>query len=134
RPRSKTARRTEANMSLLRSDDIRLAFRRLRKHLGATSASVAALACAIGASVATWSLLSSVLLSPLRVEAPETLFQLDMPRPPGISADTTYSSPAFESIRDSGAFDGVAAGGNPPGGPMLVIEQGDVPQSRRVYF
>jgi putative ABC transport system permease protein len=52
-------------------DDIRLSIRRLRKDAGSTIASLAALACASGAAVATWSLLSAVLLKPLPVEAPE---------------------------------------------------------------
>jgi hypothetical protein len=42
--------------------EIRFAIRRLRRDAGSTIAAVAALACAIGAAVATWSLLSAVLL------------------------------------------------------------------------
>ena len=51
--------------------DFSQALRRLRKDLGTTLASIAALACGIGAAVATWSLLSAILLKPLAVEAPE---------------------------------------------------------------
>ena len=40
--------------------ELRFALRRLRKDFGSTIACVAALACAIGAAVATWSLVSVV--------------------------------------------------------------------------
>ena len=52
-------------MNALLLDDFRQAVRRLRKDAGTTIASVAALACGIGAAVATWSLVSAVLLNPL---------------------------------------------------------------------
>lgn len=118
---------------LLRCDDTRHAFRRLRRHIGAAAASVAALACAIGAAVATWSLLSSVLLRPLPVEAPEQLFQVDEPRPSMVTDRwvSSFSYPVLEAFRDSGTFAGVAAGGLQQ---MLVEEQGSVPQRRQVYF
>lgn len=120
-------------MSLLRLEDVRLATRRLRKHLRTTIASVVALAYAVGAAIATWSLLSSVLLNPLAVEAPERLFQVDEPHPPSVSMQwvSSYPYPVFESIRDSGTFEGVAAGGVQE---MLVEEPGSVPQRRQVYF
>jgi putative ABC transport system permease protein len=120
-------------MNALRFEDVRLAIRRLRKDAGTTIAAVAALACAIGAAVATWSLLSAVLLKPLPVAAPERLFLVDAQRPAGFVGVPGHTYPVVESIRDSGTFDGIAAGGNPVGA-MLVIDQGDVPQSRQVYF
>jgi hypothetical protein len=60
-------------MNALSLQDIRLALRRLRKDAGTTIASVAALGFAIGAAVATWSLISAVLLKPLPVAEPERL-------------------------------------------------------------
>src|SRR5689334_8662677 len=121
-------------MNVLRLEDFRLAIRRLRKDAGSTIASVAALACAIGAAVATWSLLSAVLLNPLPVAEPEQLFQVEMPLPPNfVGAAIGHSYPNFESIRDSGAFEGIAAGGTSYA-PVLVVEQGVVPQGREVYF
>ena len=121
-------------MSVLRLEDFRLAIRRLRKDAGSTIASVSALACAIGAAVATWSLLSAVLLNPLPVAEPEQLFQVEMPLPSNFrGAATGHSYPNFESIRDSGAFEGIAAGGT-SFAPVLVVEQGVVPQGREVYF
>jgi predicted permease len=122
-------------MSVLRFEDFRLAVRRLRKDLGSTLAAVAALACAIGASVATWSLVSAVLLNPLPVAEPERLFQVDaLPLPPNFGgAATAQPYPCFEAIRDSDAFQAIAAGAASYA-PVLVIEQGGVPQGRVVYF
>jgi predicted permease len=115
-------------------DDMRFAIRRLRKDAGTTIAAVAALAFAIGAAIATWSLLSAVLLKPLDVVAPERLFQIDWPVPDfDRGAAPTHPYPVVESIRDSGAFESVAAGG-PSINRVLVIEQGVVPQSRQLYF
>jgi len=96
-------------------------------------ASIAALACAIGASLATWSLLSAVLLKPLAVDAPERLFQIDEPPPPNVMDQWLpgHTYPDFEAFRDSDTFDGIAAGGQQS---LLVVEQGVVPQARQVYF
>ncbi len=115
-------------------DDIRFALRRFRKDAGTTVAAVAALAFAIGAAMATWSLLSAVLLKPLPVAAPERLFQVDWPVPAfDRGAAPSHPYPVFESIRDSGAFEGIAAGGVSLA-PVLVIEQGVVPEPRQIYF
>ena len=115
-------------------DDFRFAIRRLRKDAGTTIAAVAAFAFAMGAAVTTWSLLSAVLLKPLSVAEPERLFQVDW-RVPAFDrgAAPSHPYPVFESIRDSSAFAGIAAGG-PSLSPVLVIEQGVVPQGRQVYF
>jgi putative ABC transport system permease protein len=112
--------------------EFRFAMRRLRKDLGSTIASVVALACSIGAAVATWSLLSAVLLKPLPIET-ERLFLVDEPPPPAASPlwVPAESYPVFEAFRDSGAFEAIAAGGIQE---MLVVEQGEVPRRRQVYF
>ena len=52
---------------------IRVAIRRLSQRPGATSASILTLATAIGATAATWSLVSAVLLNPLPVRDPGDL-------------------------------------------------------------
>ena len=116
--------------------DVRFAIRRLRKDAGTTIASVVALGFAIGAAVATWSLLSAVLVRPLPVTAPEQLFQIGGPPPPNIILGwvPAHAYPVFESIRDSGTFDAIAAVGTTLGQPVLVIEQGDAPQARQVHF
>jgi len=122
-------------MNSLPLGELRHAIRRLRKDAGSTIAAVAALACAIGAAVATWSLLSAVLLKPLPVAESERLYLVDDVPPPNVApswvAGHTY--PVLQAIRESGAFDAIAAGG-PSLGPVLVLEQGDVPQRREVYF
>src|SRR5262249_52096150 len=111
------------------------AIRRLRKDAGSTIAAVAALACAIGAAVATWSLLSAVLLKPLPVASPDQLYLVDDAPPPGVvpwwGAAHTYA--VLQAVRESDTFDAIAAGG-PALGPVLVLEQGDVPQRRQVFF
>src|SRR6188508_3763178 len=122
-------------MNSLPLGELRHAIRRLRKDAGSTIAAVAALACAIGAAVATWSLLSAVLLRPLPVAESERLFLVDDVPPPSVAPVwvAAHSYPFLEAIRDSGTFDAVAAGG-PALQPLLVLEQGDVPQRRQIYF
>jgi predicted permease len=115
--------------------EFRPAIRRLRKDAGSTIAAIAALACAIGAAVATWSLLSAVLLTPLHVASPERLFLVDDVPPPNVvpSWVAAHSYPFLQAVRESDTFEGIAAGGT-AFGPLLVVEQGDVPQRRQVYF
>jgi hypothetical protein len=98
-------------MKALRLDDIWFAIRRLRKDTGTTIASVGALACGIGAAVATWALVSAVLLKPVPIEGADRLFQVDEPPPPNVIAIWVprYTYPVFESIRDSGTFEAIAA-------------------------
>jgi predicted permease len=121
-------------------DDIRFAIRRLCKDAGTTVAAVAALAFAIGAAMATWSLLSAVLLNPLPVVEPERLFEVSGPRPSsstGVSATIAEQwTPGhwyadLEAFRLSGAFAGIAAVGVRQ---LLVVEPGDTPQNREVRF
>jgi hypothetical protein len=54
-------------------DELRLALRRLAKRPASTLASIATLACAIGAAAVTWSTLSAILLKPLPVKEPDRL-------------------------------------------------------------
>jgi putative ABC transport system permease protein len=123
-------------MNALRFDDVRLAIRRLRKNAGSTIASVAALACGIGAAVATWSLVSAVLLKPVPIDGADRLFQVDEPPPPNVVQIwvPVYPYRVFESIRDSGAFEAIAASGSLPFGPLPVIEQGGALERRSVHF
>lgn len=114
-------------------DDIRLALRRLGKRPGATLASIVTLACAIGATAATWSLVSAVLLSPLRVDDPERLFLVSLryesARGSGTSDSHTYRK--YPAVRDAGVFDGLAAGGAPL---PLLVETGSSSRMRDVFF
>jgi putative ABC transport system permease protein len=122
-------------MNALPFAEFRFAIRRLNKDAGTTIAAIAALAFAIGAAVATWSLLSAVLLKPLPVAEPERLFLVDDVPPPNIVPTfvAAHSYPVLQAMRDSGTFDAIAAGGT-PFAPLLVVDQGDVPQRREVYF
>jgi len=95
-------------------DDIRLALRRLRRQLGATLASIAALACGIGAAAATWSLLSAVLLHPLPVAEPQRLVVVGQERETGdggryLRTGLLYT--AYKDIERTVVFAGIAASG-----------------------
>lgn len=120
----------------LGAQELRLAVRRLGKSPGATFASIAALACGIGAAAATWSLLSAVLLKPLAVEEPDRLFQVDrsLPSPlTSIGFAPTHTYQELETILDSSSFERVAASGISASSP-LVTERGDIPQQRSILF
>jgi len=109
-------------------DDARYAVRRLRKQPLATVASIATLACAIGAAAATWSLISAVLLHPLRIHEPETLYEVGYRRP--VSDAMRYTSgftyPAATALRDAGFMEMAVRGAiNPRGGPLLVKTTGE---------
>lgn len=116
--------------------DARFAARRLIKQPAASLASVLTLACAIAAGAVTWSLLSALLLTPLPVEAPETLVavggHIEM-RNGGLSAlryGHVYT--VYNTVRESRIFERVAAGG-----PMTLLvtdADGTIPRPRTVYF
>ena len=114
-------------------DEIRRAFRRLTKRPGATVASVVTLACAVGATAATWSLVSAVLISPLPVEDPERLFLVSLrsetSRGGRTSDSHTYRK--YPAVRDAGVFDGLAAGGSPM---PLMVATGGAPRTTEVFF
>lgn len=92
--------------------ELRLAFRRLMSRPGAAIASVATLACGIGAAAATWSLLSSVLLRPLPIADAGQWFVVGT-RTTAESGTATVRSAfvytVFPQIRDAGAFQDVIA-------------------------
>jgi predicted permease len=122
---------------LMSFDDLRYALRRLAKHPAATLGSIVTLAVAIGAAVATWSLLSAVLLHPLAVRDADrwmvvgSRYVSDASRkvPDGpLSPDHIY--PAFPAIRDSGIFEHVVAGG---AWPTPVTTNGPV-TPRTVFY
>ena len=113
--------------------EIRLAIRRLAKRPAATLAAIATLACAIGAAAATWSLLSAVLLRPLRVASPDRLVVVGERETSGRDAGTLQNShiyPVYSRIRESGVFEDVAAGG----ASSLLVGTGGRPTQQTVYF
>jgi len=90
-------------------DDLRFAVRRLSKRPGATFASIATLACAIGAAVATWSVLSALLLRPVPIPDPGRLVVVGMRYGTRVSNDGVF--PVHEQVAASHVFEAVAAGG-----------------------
>lgn len=116
-------------------DDVRYAVRRLRKQPLTALVSIATLACAIGAAAATWSLISAVLLHPLRVHEPERLVEIsyrrETPRGPQTSSGFTY--PASRLLREAGFMPAAAWGSIGSQTPLMVQAAGE-PRERSVRF
>lgn len=88
--------------------DLRYAFRQLRKSPGFTVAALLTLAMAIGANAVVFSVLNGLILRPLNVPHPESLYLLEA------SADksTVQSYPDYLDLRDRNhSFDGLTAVG-----------------------
>src|SRR6476660_2109761 len=107
-------------------DEFRLASRRLVTRPAATLAGVATLAFSIGAAIATWSLLSAVLLRPLPVTEPDRLVAMSSLRTQGAGAGVRsvgFIYPVLGTIRESGTFAQTAAQWTPPS-RLLVSNEG----------
>ncbi len=100
--------------------DVRYSLRVLRKSPGFTTAAVVTLALAIGANAVVFSVLNALILRPLNVPKPESLYLVEH----GRDKWTTLSYPDYLDLRDRNrSFDGMAAsntseagletGGNP---------------------
>ncbi|MGH9908172.1 MAG: ABC transporter permease [Pyrinomonadaceae bacterium] len=88
--------------------DLRFAFRVLRRSPGYTAVVVLTLAVAIGANTAIFSLVDAVLIKLLPVKSPEQLVAIDLFNQRG--EQNSFSYPLFEQLRDrSGTFAGVFA-------------------------
>lgn len=115
-------------------DEFRYAARRLRAQPTASAASIVTLALALGATVATWSILSAVLLHPLPTVRTNGLMtvgsrSLDAP-PTAPSAYGRHTHLAFRSMRQSGVFADAAAVGRWP----ADLRVGDVSSSMGIGF
>jgi putative ABC transport system permease protein len=90
-------------------DNLRLAFRTLRRAPGFTIAAVLVLAIGVGGSTAVFSVLRGVVLRQLGLPAPEQLVRL-YERPAGLDAHWPFPAPDyFDVARDSHAFESLAA-------------------------
>ncbi len=78
--------------------DIRLALRQLRKAPGFALTAVLTLALAIGANAIVFSVLNALILRPLNVPHPETLFMLE--RAYGSDTTPSQSYPDYRDLRD----------------------------------
>ncbi len=78
--------------------DIRLALRQLRKAPGFALTAVLTLALAIGANAIVFSVLNALILRPLNVPHPETLFMLE--RAYGSDTAPSESYPDYRDLRD----------------------------------
>jgi hypothetical protein len=103
--------------------DIRLALRQLRKAPGFALTAVLTLALAIGANAIVFSVLNALILRPLNVPHPETLFMLE--RAHGSDTFPSESYPDYRDLRDRNrSFDSLVLY-NIMGGVGLDIGRGN---------
>ena len=81
-----------------RKDDLRFAFRTMRKSLGFTAVAVFSLALGIGANTAIFTLIDAVLLKSLPVENPGQLYVVTTSQSGRTNAHWTY--PDYVAVRD----------------------------------
>jgi putative ABC transport system permease protein len=105
--------------------DIRYAFRILRRSAGFTVTAIAALALGIGANTAIFTVVNTVLLQPLSYPQPDRLVQLELSSPQGNGNVT--SIPKYmvwreqtQVLQDLAAYD--------EGGPGVNLTGGDRPE------
>ncbi len=90
--------------------DVRFAFRILRKTPLITGIALLSLALGIGANTAIFSLIDAVMLRMLPVQNPEQLVQIGLKPRMDQNANTTVTNPIWEQVRDhQDVFSGVFA-------------------------
>src|SRR5579872_195370 len=86
--------------------DLRYALRQLRKSPAFTISAVLTLAMAIGANAVVFSVLNGLILRPLNIPQPESLYSLQRT----IQKDTNHSYPDYLDLRDRNhSFEDLAA-------------------------
>jgi predicted permease len=80
------------------TEDLRLAFRALHREPGFTIPTITALALAIGANTAVFTVIKSVLLEPLRMERPQDVMEVYSLRPDG--QRFPFNIPNFLDLRE----------------------------------
>ncbi|HEX4167783.1 MAG TPA: ABC transporter permease [Bryobacteraceae bacterium] len=92
-------------------EDVRFSFRMMRKSPGFTAVAVLTLALAIGANAVVFSVLNALILRPLDVPHPETLYTIEH------SKALALSYPDYLDLRDRNrSFDGLAGYNNTQAG------------------
>jgi hypothetical protein len=86
--------------------DLRFTFRQLRKSPGSTIAAVLTLAMAIGANAVVFSVMNGLILRPLDVPQPQSLYAIER----ASDKDTSQSYPDYLDLRERNhSFDALAA-------------------------
>ena len=89
--------------------DLRYAFRTLRRERGFTAFAVGIIALGIGASTTVFSVASALLLRPLPFTEPDRLVWIQNGTEPGMSAQTAQVDPYLSLARANQSFTGIAA-------------------------
>ncbi|MPY90318.1 MAG: FtsX-like permease family protein [Luteitalea sp.] len=104
--------------------DLRYAFRQLRRSPGFVAVVVATLALGIGGTTAVFSVVEAVLLAPLPYEASGQLVRFYQEEPDVASSRTDVTAPHFKEIRDQAtSFEDVAAFNERNGGDLIAHGQ-----------
>src|SRR5262249_15009518 len=94
------------------SDNIRYAFRTLRKTPGFTIVALLIIALGSGANTAIFSVVDALLLRPLSLPRPKDLFFISASSPARAGAGAPFSIIAYDAIREGAqSFTGVTAFG-----------------------
>jgi predicted permease len=88
--------------------DLRFAVRSLRRDRGFATVAILVLALGMGANIAVFSLVNTILLRPLPFHNPEQVVWMQPAEGGGGLSGATYSADAYEDVRDRGrSFSGV---------------------------
>lgn len=113
--------------------DVRQAARRLRHHIGVTAVAVLSLSLGVGANTAVFTVVDTLMLRPLPVARPEELAVL-LRTFPGRGVTDAITYPAFESVRDAGVFESIAASATVERSGVVISGTGSAPEAQAVRF